>query len=88
MPVTPHREAGWRTEPPVSEPTASAQNPAATAAAAPPLLPPGTRDVSHGLRVGKNADRSVELPMPNSSMFVRPSTIAPRSIRRCTTVAV
>ena len=36
MPTTPHSAAGWRIEPPVSEPSASGAKPAATAAAEPP----------------------------------------------------
>ena len=52
MPTTPHSAAGWRIEPPVSVPSASGAIEAATAAAEPPLEPPGTRSRSHGLRVG------------------------------------
>jgi hypothetical protein len=52
MPVTPHSAAGWRMEPPVSVPVAATQSPAATAAAEPPLEPPGTRSWSQGLRTG------------------------------------
>src|SRR3954452_23550434 len=66
---------------------ASGANPAATAAALPPLDPPGTRLGSHGLRVGPNAEFSVELPMANSSRLVLPITTAPAAARRCTTVA-
>src|SRR4051794_5904466 len=87
MPTTPHSAAGWRMEPPVSEPMASGANPAATAAALPPLDPPGTRDWSWGLRVGPNAEFSVELPMANSSRFVLPTTMPPAAAIRCTTVA-
>ena len=36
MPVTPQWAAGWRMEPPVSEPMAYHTSPTATAAAAPP----------------------------------------------------
>ena len=43
MPTTPQREAGWRMEPPVSEPRVRGVSRAATAAELPPLLPPGTR---------------------------------------------
>jgi hypothetical protein len=78
-PTQPHSAAGWRIEPPVSEPSAAAHSSAATAAAEPPDEPPGIRVVSHGLRVVKNAEFSVELPMANSSMFKRPKTIAPAS---------
>ena len=37
------RDAGWRIDPPVSVPIAHGASPAATAAADPPLEPPGTR---------------------------------------------
>ncbi len=49
IPTTPHSEAGWRIEPPVSEPRAARADPMATAAADPPDEPPATRVVSHGL---------------------------------------
>ena len=49
MPVIPHREAGCLIEPPVSVPDAAGTIPAATAAAAPPELPPGTKFSPHGL---------------------------------------
>ena len=87
MPTTPHRAAGWRIEPPVSEPRASGTKPAATAAAEPPDDPPGTRPVSWGLRVGPKAEVSVEEPMANSSMLVLPTTTAPAARSRVTTVA-
>src|SRR5581483_3358697 len=87
MPTTPHSAAGWRMLPPVSEPSAYGASPAATAAADPPEEPPGTRSRSHGLRVGKNAEFSVEEPIANSSMFVLPTITAPASNSRRTTVA-
>ena len=87
MPTTPQRAAGWRMEPPVSEPSASGAKPAATAAAEPPDDPPGTRLRSWGLRVGPNAEASVEEPMANSSMLVFPTITAPASASRVTTVA-
>ena len=49
MPTMPQSAAGWRMEPPVSLPSAQSASPAATAAAEPPLLPPGTVLRSHGL---------------------------------------
>src|SRR5690625_4244060 len=52
MPTTPQNAAGWRTEPPVSEPSENGTYPAATAAADPPDDPPGTAFVSQGLRAG------------------------------------
>ena len=39
MPVTPQKAAGWRMDPPVSEPKAYHPMPAATAAALPPVFP-------------------------------------------------
>ena len=60
---------------------------AATTAAEPPLLPPGTRTVSHGLKVGPLLLFSVEEPIANSSMFSRPKGIAPAARRRATQVA-
>ena len=74
-------------EPPVSEPMAQQHIPAASAAALPPLLPPGTRVTSHGFFVTRNALFSVELPMANSSRFVFPTITAPAASRRATTVA-
>ena len=79
----PHSAAGWRIEPPVSEPSAANASSAATTAAEPPLEPPGMREVSHGLRVWPKAEFSVELPIANSSRLHRPKGIAPaaRSLR-------
>src|SRR3989344_5187087 len=71
-PTTPQKAAGWRIEPPVSEPRANTQRSAATAAADPPDEPPGTLDVSQGFLVGPKAEFSVDVPIANSSMFVLP----------------
>jgi hypothetical protein len=51
IPNTPQNEAGTRIEPTASVPTASGPQPAATAAAAPPLDPPLVRSRFQGLRV-------------------------------------
>ena len=48
----PHKPAGQRMEPPVSEPRDSGTSHAATLAALPPEEPPGTRVVSQGFFVG------------------------------------
>ena len=88
MPTTPHRAAGWRTEPPVSDPRARGTNPAATAAADPPEEPPGTLLRSCGLRVGPKAEFSVDEPMANSSRLVLPTATAPAATCRATTVAL
>ena len=44
-PVTPQKAAGWRMDPPVSDPSASGAIRAETAAADPPEDPPGARTV-------------------------------------------
>ena len=87
MPTTPQSAAGWRIEPPVSEPSASGAKPAATATALPPDEPPGTLVGSCGFFDGPNAEFSVELPMANSSRFVLPMAMAPAAASRSTTVA-
>lgn len=51
IPNKPHQVAGIRIEPAPSDPSAHGARPAATAAALPPLLPPGVRARSHGLWV-------------------------------------
>jgi hypothetical protein len=71
----------------VSVPSAAKATSAATAAADPPLEPPGTRETSHGLRVGFTLEFSVDDPMANSSMFVFPNGIAPAALNFRTTVA-
>src|SRR6201989_863615 len=58
-PTRPHSLAGMRIDPPPSLAWATATIPAATAAALPPLDPPGERDRSHGLRHGPYACDSV-----------------------------
>src|SRR4051794_10437656 len=87
-PTTPHTGGGGGIEPPVSVPSAHGALPAATAAALPPLEPPGTRARSHGLSTGPKAEFSFDEPIANSSWFVFPSSGAPASARLRTTVAV
>ena len=48
---TPQKFAGTRSDPPMSEPISSGVMPVASAAAAPPDDPPGTRVKSYGLLV-------------------------------------
>src|SRR5687768_8244207 len=84
----PQSPAGWRIEPPVSEPRASGTTRAATAAADPPLDPPGVRVTSQGFFDGPRAEFSVEEPIANSSRLVLPTITAPASSRRVTTVAL
>ena len=72
----------------MSDPSDRGTLPAATAAAGPPLEPPGTVARSHGLRVFWNAEFSQDEPMANSSMLARPTGTAPASSSRSTAVAV
>src|SRR5919109_1270594 len=87
MPTTPQNAAGCRTEPPVSEPSATGTISRATAEAEPPDDPPATRVRSCGLCVTPNAEFSVDEPIANSSRFVLPTMIAPAARSRRTTVA-
>jgi hypothetical protein len=73
-------------EPPVSDPRLSTVIPDATAAAEPPEDPPGTRSRSHGLRVGPNAEFSVEEPNANSSILHLPIGTTPAASMRRTAV--
>src|SRR5215203_7318568 len=74
-------------DPPVSEPRLTAARLAATAAAGPPLLPPGTRSVLHGFRTGLNAEFSFDEPIAISSVLAFPRNTAPCSRNLRTTVA-
>src|ERR1700730_6234346 len=58
--------------------------PAATAAADPPLLPPGVIAGFHGLRVTPVALLSVRRPLMNSGEAVLPTGIAPAARKRAT----
>src|SRR5882762_5958489 len=83
----PHIAAGWRIDPPVSEPSATGAHRAATAAADPPLDPPGIRSRAQGLRTGPKAEFSFDDPIANSSQLVLPTMTAPAASSRLTTVA-
>src|SRR6185436_18267017 len=87
MPVTPQSDAGWRIEPPVSVAVAIGATRAATAAAEPPELPPGTSFRSHGFFTGPYQLVSLDEPMANSSMLVLPSVTIPDAASFSTTVA-
>src|SRR5688572_6078952 len=71
-PTTPQQAAGTRIDPARSLPSASGPRPAASAAAAPPLEPPGIRSRFHGLRVTPKTRLSVTPLQPNSGVFVLP----------------
>ena len=91
MPTMPQKAAGWRIEPPVSVPIAPGQRRAATAAAEPPELPPGTSGLGspcrrQGLMTGPSALVTLAEPMANSSMLVLPSMSAPAAHRLAVTV--
>jgi hypothetical protein len=78
---------GMRTEPAPSELIAPATNPAATAAAAPPLEPPGVCASCQGLRVRPKAGVSVKCHCPTSGAWVLPTMIAPARFSRRTSSA-
>jgi len=87
----PQNAAGWRIEPPVSEPMAPRQSRAATADAEPPDEPPGTSSRlsparRHGFVTGPKWLVSLDEPMANSSMLVLPSITAPARNKFAVTV--
>ena len=59
--------------------------PAVTAAALPPLLPPGVRSRFHGLRVTPLSGESVTGFQPNSGVVVLPKNTAPSDRSRAAT---
>src|SRR3954462_8625021 len=87
MPTTPQQLDGILIEPPPSDPSATGHRQAATAAAAPPLEPPAVFARSHGLRVAGNRPKAVVARLPNSGVFVFPSSTPPASRRRRATAA-
>ncbi len=87
MPVTPHSDAGWRIEPPVSVAVAAGARRAAIAAAEPPEEPPGIAVLSHGFLTGPKNEFSLEEPIANSSQFNLPSVTMPARLNCSTTVA-
>ena len=66
-----------RIDPPPSPPPAIGTIPAATAAADPPLEPPGVCSVAQGLRQGPQSSGSVTGRRPHSGRFVLPTTDTP-----------
>src|SRR5207247_2877144 len=78
----PQKAAGMRTEPSMSEPTASGPKPAATAAPAPELDPPELRSKFQGLRVTPYRELTPEAITPKSGMALFPRMIAPCSRSR------
>ena len=82
MPTRPLNEAGMRVEPPPSLAVAMGTIPRATAAAEPPLEPPGVRSRFQGLRVTPQALVLVYWIVPNSGAAVLPTKIAPAARSR------
>ena len=74
---------GMRSEPAVSVPVASGIMPAASAAAEPPLDPPGVRSSAHGLPTW-----SVDPPAAHSCVCRWPTSTAPVAFEPCPDVAV
>ncbi len=83
-PTRPVKPAGMRVDPPPSLAVAAGTSPAATAAALPPLDPPGVRLVSHGLRATPKTLVLVKLSVPNSGAAVLPTGTAPAARSRLT----
>src|SRR6516164_10511751 len=89
-PVMPHQDAGTRTEPPVSVPTAQGTNRAATATAEPLLDPPGVRwmALSQGFHGAPRCWLVPQPPKANSTVWVLPRMIMPALINFCARAAV
>src|SRR4051794_10032499 len=83
----PQKAAGTRIDPSVSSATPRGARRAAMAAAVPPLLPPGMRARSYGLRTAPNARLLLVQPYDNSCRLVLPSTRAPADLSAATTGA-
>ena len=86
-PTRPLHEAGPRIEPAPSVPSAIGPRPAATAAAPPPLEPPGVRSRFQGLRVMPKEGPSVRPFTPNSGVVDLATMMAPAPRRRCTSTS-
>ena len=89
-PTIPQKDAGRRTDPPVSVPTATGASPAATATPEPLDDPPGVRWTrrSQGFHGVPSSALVPYPPIANSTVWVLPSTIMPASTRRRARVAV
>ena len=73
-----------RTEPPMSSPSATVAMPAATAAALPPLEPPGVMPCRQGLWVGGNRVLVVPIAAASSGRLVLPRIAIPAARARAT----
>ncbi len=83
-PGRPHELPGPRMEPPPSLAVPNGSAPALTAAAVPPLDPPGVRAGFQGLRVTPVSGLAVYPHAPNSGVAVLPIGIAPAARNRAT----
>src|SRR5205085_4587283 len=83
-PTRPQHDAGTRIEPVPSPPDAAGTTRAATAAAEPPLDPPGVIDGDHGFAVRPNNEGSVVQWLPHSGVLVLPNTTRPAARYRST----
>src|SRR6266508_5076255 len=73
MPTTPQYAAGMRIDPLLSVPTEPKISDALTAAAEPPLEPPGTQLSFHGLWTGPKADFTQVPPIAHSWRLFLPT---------------
>src|SRR5437867_4434152 len=87
MPTTPQYAAGIRIDPLLSVPTEPKINDALTAAAEPPLEPPGTQLSFQGLWTCPKADFTQVPPIAHSWRLFLPTMTEPAARRRATTVA-
>ena len=87
-PTISHAAAGSRIEQPVSVPSPSSHRPAASAAAFPLDDPPVVRPGRAGLCTVPYHWLSPSTPHANSARFALPTTVAPASRTRSTTVAL
>src|SRR5258706_7681742 len=81
-PTRPQQEAGPRIEPPASPACAAGTMPAATAAADPPLEPPGVWPRRQGLWVGPVATRSGQPLEPQFGVVGLPTPTHPALLPR------
>src|SRR3954447_21791354 len=83
-PTTLLNDAGLRSDPPMSLPSARGTMPLASAAAAPPLDPPADRDRSYGFRVVPKTGLNVCDPAAHSGTLVLPMVTTPADRIRST----
>src|SRR3954465_5093589 len=81
-PTSPQNAGGIRADPPPSVGVAIGTMPADSAAAEPPLDPPGDHSRPQGLRVGPNTRLAGEASNAFSGRFVLPTTMPPAARSR------